>query len=135
MGSTREVRSGTGHFITNDGSINNAVADPNNNAGQLMPPTVRLGSRAPNGLPTTGFLFSIIGGPNGTNSTPGVGGFTVTLWLWNPVVQRWMSFQAVTGVVLDALYETYDVDGGCEIFVSVSNIAAVGSLCFFFLEQ
>jgi len=117
-------------MVRNASSVNSGV---NPNGPPKQDPTVRLAAKAPNGLPTTGFLFAMVDAGGG--AVAGAGDFSVTLWLWSPIVQRWLSFAQKTGVAYDQLYETYDVDGGALIFVQVDNIGAPGDLSFYFCEQ
>lgn len=112
---TREIRSNGGRVINIPfTSIN---ADPN-----VLPnaPHIRIGPKAPNGLPTTGFTFSLYNIGGATAVAPG---FTVQIWVWNPVAQRWQSFAPKTSVNYDELYESYDVDGGCELYFAITNAA------------
>ncbi|SRR6266705_3052370 len=115
---SKEIRSNGGRIL----SLPVGISSVNPNTAPASP-HIRLAAKAPNGLPTTGFIFSLFDVSAGT-VTPGAGGFTVTIWLWNPVAQRWQSFAAKTLVNYDELYETFDVDGGCELYFQITNIAA-----------
>jgi hypothetical protein len=128
---SREIRSSGGQIIRGSSLLNTAI---NPNGQPIAVPTVKLDYRAPNGLPTTGFLFSMFNVAGG-GATAGAGGFTITLWVWNPIAQRWFSFAAKTLVNYDELYETYDIDGGALIFVQVANVAVAGEFTFCFCEQ
>lgn len=86
-------------------------------------PHVRLGAKAPNGLPCTGFVFSLYDVSGGA-TTPTAPGFIVQIFVWNPVAQRWQSFAAKTAVNYDELYQSYDIDGGALLFFNITNIAA-----------
>jgi hypothetical protein len=115
---SKETRSNAGRIISLPAGISST--DPN-----IAPssPHIRLGSRAPNGLPCTGFTFSLFDVSGGT-VTPTAPGFTVQIWVWNPVAQHWQSFAAKTSINYNELYQTYDVDGGCELYFQITNIAA-----------
>jgi hypothetical protein len=116
---TNENRSNGGRII----SLPQISFGANPNGAPPQAPHIRLASKAPNGLPTTGFLFSLYDVTGGV-TTPTAPGFIVQIWLWNPVAQRWQSFAAKTAVNFDELYESYDVDGGCELYFQITNIAA-----------
>jgi len=62
-------------------------------------------------------------------------GFTVQMWLWNPVAQRWQSFAPRTAVNYDELYFTYDVDGGAALYFSITNGLGVGNIGISVCEQ
>lgn len=127
---TKEMRSNGGRVL----SIPQISLGAPNGAPPAAPHG-RLSAKAPNGLPTTGFLFSLYDTSGGT-VTPTAPGFTVTVWLWSPVAQRWQSFAAKTGVNYDELYATYDVDGGCELYFQITNIAAgAGAIGVSWCEQ
>jgi hypothetical protein len=116
---TKDMRSNAGRALS---IAQIALVAPNGIAGPASP-HLRLAAKAPNGLPTTGFIFSLYDVSGGT-TTPTPPGFTVTVWLWNPVAQRWQSFAAKTGVNYDELYDTYDIDGGCALYFQITNIGA-----------
>jgi hypothetical protein len=125
----REVRANAGRIIRIAVATISAV-NPNT-AGPLAP-HIKLGPKAPNGLPTTGFSFSLV--PGG-GSTPAGGGYTVTLWRWNPVAQRWQSFAARTLVNYDELYVTYDIDGGTSLFMQLDSITVLSDIIVSWCEE
>lgn len=116
---SKEIRSNAGRILNLPFTAINSAPNTTPSAANPSAPHIRLASKAPNGLPTTGFIFGLfdIGG-NAVATAPG---FTVQIYLWNPVAQRWQSFAAKTAVNYDELYQTYDVDGGCELFFSITN--------------
>lgn len=121
---TKETRSNGGRII----SLTLALTSGTPNTGPSAP-HIRLAAKAPNGLPTTGFIFSMVDVSNGVGGGPIVAtapGFTVQIWLLNPVAQRWQSFAAKTSVNYDELYQSYDVDGGAELYFGVSNYTGPG---------
>lgn len=127
--SSREVRSNAGHVISIDGGM----ISTSPNTGGLAPHT-RLDATAPNGLPSTGFTFSLYDVSGGAVAAVAPG-FVVQIWLWNPVSQRWTSFASKSSVNYDELYETYDVDGGCALYFSITNFLGVGNIGIAVCEQ
>lgn len=126
---TARARSFSGRSYRDHMSVFNGV-DPN---ASSVGYAIELGSKAPNGLPTTGFTFSLFA--PAASSTPGAGGFTLTMYLWNPVTQRWQSFQSLANVNYDELYVCYDIDGGALLFPSISNVAVALDIGFSWCEQ
>jgi hypothetical protein len=99
-----------------------------------MPPHIRLASKAPNGLPTTGFIFSMYDASGGVVVATAPG-FTIVIWVWNPVAQRWQSFASKTSVNYDELYQSYDVDGGALLYFQITNYTGAGNLGVSICEQ
>lgn len=118
---SKDMRSNAGRVLNLPVGISSI--DPNT---QPAAAHIRLGAKAPNGLPTTGFIFAMFDVSGGTVA-PTAPGFTVVIWVWNPVSQRWMSFATKTAVNYDELYQSYDVDGGADLYFQITNIAGGGN--------
>lgn len=101
-------------------------------------PHYTLSNRTPWGAYTTGFLWSLhlpTAGPNAA-ATPGAGGFSVTVWVRNPVTRRWTNYSEITGVDEREAVVTYDT-GPTELFfqIAAGSVAGNGDLDVEILEQ
>lgn len=87
----------------------------------------------PHGLPTTGCLFQLQASARSTSATAGVGGFTVTPWMFDPFSYHWASgddFSADYG----ELFTTFDFDAG-GLYFTVANVAVAGVILIGICEQ
>jgi hypothetical protein len=125
---------------------NLTVPYDNVNAGAPQPPNIIMSPMTPSGKRTTGFSFSIFsqiraGGPpqaiydvrRGTAvdgirtlSPPVAAGYSITVWRFSNLVQRWAQFRQLTGIQSETLVVTSDCDAS-ELFFQFDPATLAGA--------
>ena len=95
-------------------------------------PDMTLSTMSPGG-PTLGFLLQLRA-PSSGAAVAGGGGFTVTVWVRDPVLRQWGSFEATTGVDFGELYTTADIDAS-ELYFQIANVGTPGDVDVKISEQ
>jgi hypothetical protein len=126
-----------------------ASVDPNSGlipvASQEGGPHFVLSPQTTDGRPTLGFEFCLL--TTGMSLVDGLiavaapGGFDVTVWAMigstqlsdGSAVPAWSSFSTLTGVGLNELFHSFDVNT-CVLRFQIGNIATFGSITIAFAE-
>jgi hypothetical protein len=101
-----------------------AAAPTDGQAGTA--PQLVLSPKSPaSGLPTMGFQI-MLKAPTASPATAGVGGFSVTPWVRDPISFRWASGTA-SSIEYSQLFQTFDVDA-CELYFQIENVSGAGDV-------
>lgn len=80
-------------------------------------PHVRLSYYTPDGARVTGIMFMI---DSVLSTAPETGPFTVTPWILWPVTGLWTNL-ASASVARDTAYTSFDVPGGCAMYLQIAT--------------
>jgi len=89
----------------------------------------------PDGEPTDAIMVALKSPTAPAATTPATalsGGFTVTVWMRNPVTRQWGSTAAFSAAY-DQWFVTGDIRGG-ELYFQIANVNAAGSIDINILE-
>lgn len=118
------------------------IAPPVGAEAPHMGPHFIMSANASDGRQTVGFEFSLLNLliPGGKRATAAAGGFSVTVWrlVSNAMIKTatradWVFFQTRTGVAVNQLFSTFQVNAVALRF-QIHNIAADGSIQIMFAE-
>ncbi len=89
----------------------------------------------PTGLKTTGLSFGFKAPTAGTPAAAvaPAGGFTVVVWVRNPVTRAWFSCSSIT-VDYGQLFGTFDLDA-CELYFQISGQTSDGGIDLHAMEM
>ena len=128
MGATRQAKLSRGRPIKL-GTAATANAPTANTE-----PHVRMSPKAPVGLETTGFFFGLVQ-PAVGGATPIAAGFTITVWVRNPVTKHWFAFQSQS-VGYNQAWVTFDVDAAELYFqIAAASVSGAGNVYLEIWEQ
>jgi hypothetical protein len=96
-------------------------------------PTFVMSPETPTGQQTTGFLIFLKEPTTGTAAVPTSGGFTVTIWVRNPITYSWAAGASVV-MDYDQAFVTGDLDAS-EIYVQIQGATTQGTILVHFAEQ
>lgn len=122
MAGTQEQADETAFRMLRVNTATDHTAAPTDGApGTGTDPDFILSPSAPGGVATGGFATFLAAA-----ATAGAGGFSVTVWVRDPVSYRWSAFQAVSMNTRE-LFMTWDVPAS-ELYFQIGNISVNGTV-------
>jgi len=92
--------------------------------------------RTPTQMLSTGVFLGLKAPTDVTAATAVAAGFTLTVWVANPVTFAWFAMQAITGLAYSQAYVTFDLDASCLYFqIAAATVSVAGSIDFHVWEQ
>jgi hypothetical protein len=115
------------------GTVTNPISGTGTVSGGGAEPTFVMSPETPTGQQTTGFLIFLKEPTTGTAAVPTAGGFTVTIWVRNPITYSWAAGAPVV-MDYDQAFVTGDLDAS-EIYVQITGATTQGTILVHFAEQ